>query len=103
MVHLDALDGHDNKLASSEGKITVGSAAAAVANGSTPSHAKSGQGDEGGASREKPKESGGFWSSAWPWVIGGAIVAGAAGGTTWFLTRPTDDVNVGVPRVQALH
>jgi hypothetical protein len=98
MIRLDALDGHDNRLATSEGKVSVSAVMAALADHPSPSHAKT---QEGG---EKPKEeSGGFWSSAWPWVIGGAIVAGAAGGTTWFLTRPTDDVNVGVPRVQALH
>lgn len=96
VIRLDALDGHDNRLATTEGKVRVGTAIVAVANHPSTSHAKT-------AEDEKSKESGGFWSSAWPWVIGGAIVAGAAGGTTWFLTRPTDDVSVGVPRVQALH
>ena len=80
--------------ATSEAKVKVGAAMIAVASASSGS--KTGEG-------EKTKESEGFWSGPWPWVIGGAIVAGAAGGSAWYFTRPTDDVSVGAPRVQALH
>jgi hypothetical protein len=94
VVRLDALDGHDNRLATSEAKVKVGAATNAVS--SAPSRSKTREDD-------KARESEGFWSGPWPWVIGGAIVAGAAGGSAWYFTRPTDDVSVGAPRVQALH
>jgi hypothetical protein len=37
---------------------------------------------------------GGFWSSPWPYVIGGVALA-AGGAAVYVATRPTDDVAVG--------
>jgi hypothetical protein len=48
--------------------------------------------------KKEDEKSGGFWSTAWPYVLGG--VALAAGGAAVYLgTRPTDDVTVGAARV----
>src|ERR1700722_8314615 len=84
VIRVDALDGHRNRLASVEQRVRVNGppAAAAVAilppillrpppssNGSSGSNSK--------ASKETKKK-GGFWSTPWPYVIGGAALA--AGG-----------------------
>jgi hypothetical protein len=98
-VRVDALDAHQNRLASVEGKShvrapLVASAplvpiAPAVADGKP-------------SSDSDHKSGGGFWSSAWPYVIGG--VALAAGGAAIFLaTRSSSDVNVGAVQVNLTH
>ncbi|WP_394848353.1 hypothetical protein LZC95_12925 [Pendulispora brunnea] len=46
-------------------------------------------------------KSGGFWSSPWPYIIGGAVLAGAGAGA-YFLLRPSDDVTVAPVQVQAI-
>jgi hypothetical protein len=48
---------------------------------------------------EEQPSSGGFWHTAWPYIIGGAALA-AGGAATWYATRPTDNVYVGQVRVQ---
>lgn len=45
---------------------------------------------------------GGFWSTAWPYVIGGAALA-AGGAAAYFATRPTADVYVEQARVELWH
>lgn len=53
----------------------------------------------GGEPREEhATSSGGFWHTAWPYIIGGAALA-AGGAATWFATRPTDNVYVASPHV----
>jgi hypothetical protein len=92
LVRVDALDGHGNRWASSEARVKVdhkGEAAAPLV-GPGP-----GEG-EGEAAKPEPSKGGGFWSSAWPWVIGGAIVAGSV--ATYFATRPTPDVTIAAPQ-----
>lgn len=107
LVRVDALDSHGNRLASEEtrvrvgagvgasgggGAIAVGSGASSGASSSAAS-AASGSGDSG------VRKGGGFWSSPWPYVIGGVAVAGA-GAAIFFGTRPSEQVSVGAPQVQ---
>ena len=44
---------------------------------------------------------GGFWSSPWPYIIGGAVLAGA-GTSAYFLLKPSSDVSVAPVQVQAI-
>lgn len=90
VVRVRARDEHDNELCAAEKRVHVahGAKAAAIASRTEP-------GASGGGS--------GFWGSAWPYVIGGAALAAAGGATAWYLTRPTDNVDVGVVRVQLVH
>lgn len=83
-VRVNALDSHDNELATSEQTITVRP---------TPIAERHPQRDELHAAMH-----GGFWSTAWPWVIGGVLVAagGAVGG--YYLLKPPDRVSIGVPQ-----
>jgi len=48
---------------------------------------------------EHPSSSGGFWHTAWPYIIGGAALA-AGGAAAWYVTRPTDNVYVDSVHVQ---
>ena len=43
---------------------------------------------------------GGFWSTAWPYVIGGALIAAGGGATAYFLLKPPDQVSIGPAQVQ---
>jgi len=90
VIRVDALDAHDNRLATAEKRIQVDGA---IAKGEPPPPRKSD--DE---PKEQKKEGGGFWSSPWPYVIGGVVLAGA-GGAAFYFTRQTDDVSVGSPRL----
>jgi hypothetical protein len=108
-VRVDALDPHDNRLVSVEKKVKVGpappepaapvAAAGVGAKASGGTQAKTAQDwskpiPEPAKDKDTSKKSGGFWSTPWPYVIGG--VALAAGGAAVYLgTRPTDDVAVG--------
>lgn len=94
VVRVDALDAHDNRLVSAEGRVKVG--AAVVVKRPDPVSDAPKETD-----KEKEKKGGGFWSSPWPYVIGGAVLA-AGGGAAWFFTRQTDDVAVGSPRLQTV-
>ena len=85
VVRVRAKDAHDNELAIAERRVHVGPAGAVA-----PAPAAT-------------LESRGFWSSPWPYVIGGAALAAAGGVTAWALTRPTDNVDVGTVRVQLVH
>ncbi len=101
LVRVDALDVHLNRLASVEGKSHVraaeGAAVGAVAVAPifpVGSAAKAKQPDDG----KDHKAGGGFWSTAWPYVIGGVALA-AGGAAIYLATRSSDDVNVGAVRV----
>lgn len=84
-VRVDALDAHDNQLATSEERISVRPTPIAETHPSKdelrPAH-------------------GGFWSTAWPYVIGGALLAagGAVGG--YYLLKPPDRVSIGPAQIQ---
>jgi hypothetical protein len=98
LVRVHARDGNDNELAEAERRVHIAAAPAIVAQGALSALGSPSRKDDRGGSRS----SGGFWSSPWPYVIGGAALA-AGGVTTWFLTRPTDNVDVGAVRVQLVH
>ncbi len=94
VIRVDALDGHDNRLASFERRVQV-EASAVVAQRPEPAHGRAKADDD------KEKKGGGFWSSPWPYVIGGVVLA-AGGGAAWYFTRSTDDVTVAGPRLQTV-
>ena len=88
-VRVDWLDKHANRLASTEEQIHVhplpmADTPAALAG--SPAH---GDGKRGG-----------FWHTAWPYILGGAALA-AGGVAVYFATRPADDVDVTGVRVLA--
>lgn len=103
LVRVAAVDSHDNRLASTEERVKVPEAAPIVAAVPVPE-------PTGKSASSPPKASplvgftpppdsdrrrgGGFWSSPWPYVIGGVALAGA-GAAVYFGTRPSDDVSVG--------
>jgi hypothetical protein len=90
LVRVDALDSRGNRWASTEKRVKVDQ------NAATATSMRSGRTIRGGGDKHKESEDGGFWSTPWPWVIGGAIVAG--GVATYFLTRPTNDVTIQAPQ-----
>jgi hypothetical protein len=84
-VRIDALDSYNNRIATQTARVKVpdDGKAPAVAAGAAATPDK-------GHSTEKK----GFWSTPWPYVIGGAVLIGA--GTAAYLQfRPTDDVTMG--------
>jgi hypothetical protein len=99
VVRVDALDAHQNRLASAEGRVRVPDPGAEKA----VAGAKAGGGAKAAAGGDTGKPAGGdpgvrrggtFWSSPWPYVIGGIALAGA--GTAVYLgTRPSPSVSVG--------
>lgn len=99
-VRVDALDAHANRLASVDKLIRVEGAAASSIAKTDVTHDPSRSGSSAANEKDAAKSHGGFWSSPWPYFIGG--VALAAGGAAVFITtRQTDDVSVGAARVQA--
>lgn len=87
LVRVDALDSYGNRWASSQARVRVRGAPPiehdAEREGSLPKD-------------EKESKEGGFWSSPWTWVIGGAVLAGAGVGA-YFLFRPPSERPVGAP------
>jgi hypothetical protein len=81
-VRVDALDAHDNQLATAEDRVSVRPTPIA----------------ESHPSKDLLRPTHGFWSTAWPYVIGGVLVAagGAVGG--YFLLKPPDRVSIGAPQ-----
>ncbi|HEY3819794.1 MAG TPA: hypothetical protein VGL81_21660 [Polyangiaceae bacterium] len=98
VVHVQAVDAHNNELVSSEKRVHVARPVVA------PSAALAALGPlHGERSRDRTHtSSGGFWTTAWPYIIGGAALA-AGGAAVYFASRPTDDVNVGAARVELAH
>jgi hypothetical protein len=86
LVRVDALDGSDNQLASSETHVRVRGVAA----------------PGGIAEQPEEKHGGGFWSSPWPYVIGGVVLSGAVAGTVgiYFGAKTPTQVNVGAPTIR---
>ena len=99
VVRVQAFDTHNNELISSEKRVHVARAVAAPSLALTalgPLHPSRSGNHAHGAS------SGGFWTTAWPYILGGAALA-AGGAAVYFASRPTDDVNVGAARVELVH
>lgn len=95
-VQVDALDGRQNRLASVEERIHVPDR-----DGAPPPASATRAKEEGSFAVGKPpagdptvRKGGSFWSSPWPYVIGGVAVAGA-GAAVFFGTRPSENVSVG--------
>lgn len=88
LVRVDALDSHGNRWASAQSRVKVAARKRVIEPGP-------GDGMIPGEDEENKKKSGGFWGGPWPWVIGGAVVAGSV--ATYLMTRPTPDVTVGAP------
>jgi hypothetical protein len=87
VVHVQAIDAHDNELASAERRVRVIGAAEHPAPAPVAA---------------RRATAGGFWTTAWPYIIGGATVA-AGGAAIYFAARSTEDVNIGAPRVELVH
>ena len=106
LVHVDALDAHQNRLASAEERVHVPDkedkpAVAAAAGGKSSSGAMSTSfGNKPSGGDPGVRRGGAFWSSPWPYVIGGIALAGA-GAAVFFGTRPVENVSVGPVGVRA--
>ena len=99
LVRVDALDSHQNRLASAEERVKIpedNAKPAAVVLG--PSNSSSTVGAGSGTTYrdgdQNVRKGGTFWSTPWPYVIGAVTLAGA-GAAVYFGTRPPDDVSVG--------
>lgn len=97
LVHIDALDGHQNRLASAEERVRVPDKE--VASVKEPAAVVTLK-DKPPAADTGARRGGGFWSSPWPYVIGGIAVAGA-GAAMYFGTRPSENVTIGQVGVNA--
>jgi hypothetical protein len=98
LVRVHARDGNDNELAETQRRVRVAPAVPVTESGPIAALTRPAPSRK----EERDRAGGGFWNSPWPYVIGGAALA-AGGVTTWFLTRPTDNVDVGSVRVQLVH
>lgn len=85
VVRVSALDQHGNRWAIADARVKVREGKTVEAEPAAP--VPTDEGDK--------KKGGSFWGGPWPYVIGGAILVGAA--TTYFLTRPANNVTVGAP------
>jgi hypothetical protein len=99
VVRIDALDAHENRIVSNEQRIQVGPAenAKGVASSILPSFSA-----DPSANKDRPRDApkrGGFWSSPWPYLLGGAALA-AGGAAVYVVTRPPEAVSVGAPQLQ---
>lgn len=96
LVRVDALDKQGNRLATAEERVRVpnGSSGAAVAARGGDSSASSSKPPAPADADSGVRKGGGFWSSPWPYIIGGVALAGA-GAAVYFGTRPTEQVSVG--------
>ena len=90
LVHVDALDGHQNRLASAEERVKVPDAAPSPVIAAKPSTKEK-------ATKEPTKKTS-FFSTPWPYVAGGVALLGIAA-AVFFGTRPAQNVQVGSPAV----
>ena len=103
LVRVDALDRQGNRLASAEERVRVpenGGAAVVAAGGSKGGSSASSSSSAPADSDSGVRKGGGFWSSPWPYLIGGIAIA-SAGTAVYFGTRPTAQVAVGQVGVKA--
>lgn len=90
VLRVDALDRNGNRVASVEERVKVPEAPPqpAVSAGPIATSPPARSPDE------RARKGSGFWSSPWPYVLGGMALAGA-GTAVYFGTRPSEDVSVG--------
>lgn len=89
LVRVDALDSYNNRIATQSSRVKADNGDAKAGPVGPVSHDKTQR-----TTDAKPKgESKSFWSTPWPYVIGGAVLAGA-GTAAYFQFRPTDNVTV---------
>jgi hypothetical protein len=102
LVRVDALDAHGNRLASAEERVRVPEGGIAAAGGGSSAAKETGASSSsaGSGGDTTLRKGGGFWSSPWPYLIGGVALAGA-GTAVYFGTRPTEQVSVGQVGVKA--
>jgi hypothetical protein len=102
VVRVEARDSHGNELLSDERHVHVSHPIAAPAPVPPPLRpiARTMPEQDRPARRTKREEGGGgFWSSPWPYILGGTALA-AGGAAVYLTTRPTADVNIGAARVE---
>jgi len=95
VVRVQAFDAHNNELVSAEKHVHVTRPVVAPSPLATLGPVRSSR------TRDHAHDAshGGFWTTAWPYVIGGAALA-AGGAVVYFASRPTNEVNVGAPSVE---
>jgi hypothetical protein len=113
-IRVDALDGRDNRLASTEERVRVPDkdsgavAAAPVATASSKPAAPRPESSAAASTTSGPPPpardsgvhtGGSFWSSPWPYIIGGLALVGT-GAAVYFGTRPSDNISLGSPGVR---
>jgi tetratricopeptide (TPR) repeat protein len=94
VVRIDALDRNNNRLGSVEERVKVPDSGAVAAHERTEPKATRAETGAPRPSEDGLRKGGSFWSSPWPYVIGGVALAGA-GAAVYFGTRPSEDVSVG--------
>lgn len=103
LVRVDALDKNANRLGSAEARVKVpgDDKGGGPPQTSAWSNSSSSSGEaSSGSTTTQPSDSnpvrkgGSFWSSPWPYIIGGAALVGI-GSAVYFGTRPSDTVTVG--------
>jgi tetratricopeptide (TPR) repeat protein len=99
LVRVDALDTRQNRLASAEDRVRVPDNEEATAGNATENNttAPLGKPPAGDPSVRRGST---FWSTPWPYVIGGLAVVGA-GAAVFFGTRPPENVSVGQVQLRA--
>lgn len=105
VVRVDALDSHQNRIASTNEKTVHVSekddgGPKVVSGGSNGnSSATSNKGTPGADTGAGARRGVGFWSTPWPYIIGGAALIGL-GTAVYFGVRPTQTVSVSSPNVE---
>lgn len=89
-VRVDALDAHDNQLGNAEDRVSVRA---------TPVAENRGVGSQTNGSHDELHKGGGFWSSPWPYLIGGALLAAGGATTAYFLLKPSQ-VSIGPAQIE---
>ncbi|MBX3233626.1 MAG: tetratricopeptide repeat protein [Labilithrix sp.] len=112
VVRVDALDNHQNRIASVEERVRVppeyGTGGGPATGPSSSSSSTTGpaastgsgftaQGPQAPRGDQNLRRGGGFWSSPWPYVIGGVVLAGV-GSAVFFGTRPPANLDIDSPR-----
>lgn len=115
VIVVQARDSHKNELGSVERRVHVAAAAptppsppvvlSPVLGPAPRSPAVALAGSSRGQYHEETRplevHKGGFWSSAWPYILGSVALA-AGGAAIYYAVRPTDEVSVGGARVNVV-